>query len=173
MNVKIVKVGYLETNCYILEQNGDCLVIDPGDDVDLIEQQIGKSKLLAILITHHHEDHIGALDALVKKYTVPVYDASNTEEKNYQIGPFAFEVICTLGHSSDSITFYFSSYQMMFVGDFIFRRSIGRTDLLTGNMVMMQESIEKIKQYPDEIKCYSGHGEATTLGEEKRHNYFF
>lgn len=166
-------MGYLATNCYILEKNGSCLVVDPGDELYAIEKQIGKNKLLAILVTHHHEDHIGALKPLVQKYHVPVYDADNTLEQKYEIGPFSFEVLRTPGHSSDSITFYFKSYQFMFVGDFIFQNTIGRTDLETGNMETMKRSIAKIKHYPDYIKCYPGHGENTTLGEEKENNIYF
>ncbi len=173
MNVRILKVGYLETNCYILEKNNSCLIIDPGDNAYFIKQQLGKNELLAILITHHHEDHIGALDQLVQSYTVPVYDAYNTEEQSYQVGPFQFNVIATPGHSSDSITFYFPSYQMMFVGDFIFKNSIGRMDLPTGDENEMKQSIKKIKQYADEIRCYPGHGDVTTLSDEKRNNPFF
>lgn len=173
MNVRKIEVGYLHTNCYILEQKGNCLVIDPGDDLESIKAQIGKNKLLAVLVTHHHEDHVGALDALIKEYSVPVYDFWTTKEQKYEIGPFNFEVIHTPGHTSDSITFYFYLYQLMFVGDFIFQGTIGRTDLETGNPNTMKESIEKIKKYPEVVKCYSGHGENTSLKEEKENNYFF
>ncbi len=172
MKVRILKVGYLETNCYILEQNHFCLIIDPGDNANLIEQQLGKNELLAILITHHHADHIGALDQLVKSHTVPIYDAYNTKEQSYQVGPFQFNVIATPGHSSDSITFYFPSYQMMFVGDFIFKNSIGRMDLPTGDSSAMKQSIQKIMQYKANIRFYPGHGDVTTLGDEKRNNPF-
>ena len=61
----------------------------------------------------------------------------------------------------------------MFVGDFIFKDSIGRTDLVGGDFNKMKESIEKIKRYSDKINLYPGHGEATTLGDEKKYNYFF
>ena len=173
MNVRKIEVGYLSCNCYILEQNGTCLVIDPGDELYAIERQIGKNKLLAILVTHHHEDHVGALKTLIQKYNVPVYDAFHTKEQAYEIGPFSFEVISTPGHSSDSITFYFKSYRFMFVGDFIFQNTIGRTDLETGNMEVMKQSIRKINSYPDYVKCYPGHGENTTLGLEKENNIYF
>lgn len=166
-------MGYLATNCYILEKKGSCLVVDPGDELYAIERQIGKNKLVGILVTHCHEDHIGALDTLVQMYHVPVFDAYNTLEQKYEVGPFTFKVIRTPGHSKDSITFYFESYQFMFVGDFIFKNTIGRTDLETGNMEIMLQSIAKIKNYPDYIKCYPGHGEHTTLGYEKENNAYF
>lgn len=173
MNVRKIQVGYLKTNCYILEQDGVCLVIDPGDELDMIEQQIGKNKLLAVLVTHHHEDHVGSLSSLVEKYNVPIYDFHTTSEQKYEVGPFLFEVIHTPGHTSDSITFYFYLYQIMFVGDFVFKGTIGRTDLETGNAEIMKKSIAKIKEYPEIIKCYPGHGDSTTLKEEKEQNYFF
>ncbi len=173
MNVRKIQVGYLSCNCYILEQKGTCLVIDPGDELYSIEKQIGDNQLLAVLITHHHEDHVGALKPLLQKYNVPIYDFHTTKEQQYKVGPFDFEVIHTPGHTSDSITFYFYLYQLMFVGDFIFKGSIGRTDLETGNALTMNESIDKIKKYPEVIKCYPGHGENTSLKEEKENNYFF
>ena len=61
----------------------------------------------------------------------------------------------------------------MFVGDFIFKNSIGRTDLEGGNEEDMKKSIEKIRQYSDEITLYPGHGQKTDLGEEKKNNLFF
>ena len=58
----------------------------------------------------------------------------------------------------------------MFIGDFIFKDSIGRTDLPGGNMIEMEQSIEKIKNYNDDVILYPGHYEETTLGEEKQKN---
>lgn len=173
MQVRIIKVGNLQTNCYILVSNGKCLVVDPGDQFYSIDTQIGVNELMGILITHRHYDHIGALDELVSHYRVPVYEFNNTEEKRYEIGPFKFEIIRNPGHSSDSITFYFYEYNFMFSGDFIFKGSIGRTDLETGNDDDMRNSLVKIYDYSDRIKIYPGHGETTVLGIEKETNPFF
>lgn len=173
MQVRKIKVGYLQTNCYILIENGNCIVIDPGDQYYSIEDQIDNNKLVAILITHRHPDHIGALDKLRDAYNAPVYDISNLEERRYKIADFEFEVIYTKGHTDDSISFWFYNYNFMFSGDFLFYRSIGRTDLETGNMDEMKKSILKIKEYSDRIKIYPGHGDSTNLGEEKEFNPFF
>lgn len=173
MEVRKIKVGYLQTNCYILIQNGNCIVIDPGDQYYSIEDQMGDNNLVAILITHRHPDHIGALDKLRETYNAPVYDISNLEERRYIIADFEFQVIYTKGHTDDSISFYFYNYNFMFTGDFLFYHSIGRTDLETGNMDEMKRSILKIKEYSDRIKVYPGHGESTNLGEEKENNPFF
>ena len=61
----------------------------------------------------------------------------------------------------------------MFTGDFLFKQSIGRTDLEGSNELEMYESLEKIKKYSDDIKLYPGHGESTNLGYEKKYNIFF
>lgn len=173
MEVRKIKVGYLQENCYILVEQGKCLIVDPGDQFYSIEEQIGKNELIGILVTHRHPDHIGALEKLVKTYHVPVYDRSNLNEGKVEVGPFNFEVIYTPGHTNDSVSFLFYQYDFMFSGDFIFLNSIGRTDLPTGNEVEMKKSLEKISLYSDRIKIYPGHGEATNLGKEKSNNPFF
>lgn len=173
MQVRIIKVGNLQTNCYIISKNGYCMIVDPGDQFYSIQEQIGDNKLIGILVTHRHPDHIGALDKFVKEYCVPVYEKSNLEEKKYEISDFKFEVIYTPGHTSDSISFYFYEYNFMFSGDFIFKGTIGRTDLPTGSNEDMKNSINKIINYSDRIKVYPGHGEDTNLGVEKDTNPFF
>lgn len=173
MEVRKIKVGYLQTNCYILVESGKCLIIDPGDQFYSIEEQIKGNELIGILVTHRHPDHIGALEKFVKTYNVPVYDRSNLSEGKQEVGPFNFEVIYTPGHTSDSITFLFYQYNFMFVGDFIFLNSIGRTDMPTGDSNQMKQSIEKISEYSDRIRIYPGHGDSTSLGDEKLNNPFF
>ena len=173
MQIRIIKVGNLQTNCYILVKDGNCIVIDPGDQFYSIEHQIADNKLVAILVTHRHPDHIGALDKFIKEYGMPVYDKSNMEEKKYDISGFKFETIYTPGHTSDSISFFFYEYNFMFSGDFIFKGTIGRTDLPTGSNIEMKQSIEKIKEYSDRIRVYPGHGDMTNLGVEKDSNPFF
>lgn len=173
MKINSVVVGPLEENCYLLEQGEELLIVDPGDEANKIIDVIGKRKVHAILITHRHFDHVGALEDLVSKYHVPVYDRASLEEKQYQIGPFKFQVMFTPGHSSDSVTYYFEEEKVMMVGDFVFYRSIGRTDLETGSMKEMQKSIERLKQYPDDTTLYPGHGPRTLLGSEKRENLYF
>lgn len=172
MQVKKVVVGYLQTNCYIVEHENNSIVIDPGDDPYLIENLIGNSTLLGILITHSHSDHIGAKDAIAKKYNVPVYDFTNLEEKKYSLGNINFEVIKNPGHTKDSISFYFYEYNFMFVGDFIFKGTVGRMDLEGGNVEDMNNSLKKIVNYPKSIKIYPGHGESTTLEDEINTNYY-
>ena len=172
--MKIVQNGALHENCYLLEIDNKYLVIDPGSEFKKIKSNIkDDSEVLAVLITHRHFDHIGALNQFTETYRCPIYDKVSTDEDTYKVGPFAFNVIYTPGHSPDSITFYFFREGLMFDGDFVFEGNIGRCDLEGGDMKEMLKSIEKIKKYPDETTFYPGHGEFTKLGHEKLKNYYF
>lgn len=172
MKIDIVKVGYLQTNCYILTIDNKCIVIDPGDEFDKIKNSIGNKKVLKILLTHHHFDHVGALEELKQEYKVEVLDNKNLEEKEYEIDKFKFNVIFTKGHTTDSICFYFKKEKIMFVGDFLFKESIGRTDLPTGNSCDMKLSLKKIKKYDEDIIIYPGHGDKSSLGYEFKNNIY-
>ena len=172
MDINVVVTGYLDENCYILSKNGKCLIVDPGDDYNDIVKAVGDNKVLGVLITHSHFDHIGALRNFLVKRSIKIFKRSNLEEKEYEIEDFKFKCIYTPGHSKDSVTFYFEEDKVMFIGDFIFKDSIGRTDLPGGSDVEMQESIKKILEYPDDIKLYPGHNSNTTLGEEKKNNQY-
>ena len=174
MKIKIVQNGDLRENCYLLEKDNKYLVIDPGSEFEKIKSYINEDgEVLAVLITHKHFDHIGAVKDFVLTYKCQVYEKINLDEDTYKIGPFSFNVIYTPGHTPDSVTYYFFNEKTMFVGDFIFEGNIGRCDLECGDMSEMMKSIEKIKKYPDETTIYSGHGEFTKLGHEKCRNYYF
>lgn len=169
MIIKTIKVGYLQTNCYILIKDKDALIIDPGDEYEKIKKEIENLNVKAILITHHHFDHVGALEYF-KNIEIIDY---KSELKQYKINNFEFEMLETKGHTDDSVSFYFKKENIMFVGDFVFKESIGRTDLETGNNEKMKNSIERLKTYPIETKLYPGHGEETTLEYELKYNPFF
>ena len=95
-------------------------------------------------------------------------------EENVKSEVFDYEVIETPGHTSDSKSIYFKNEKIMFTGDFLFYRSIGRTDLDTGNDMDMIKSLENISKYPDDIVIYPGHGPKSTLGREKNNfKYYF
>lgn len=173
MNIDKIITGVLEENCYVLTKNNTCLVIDPGDDYQKIKEKIGDNKVLGVLLTHSHFDHIGALRNFLTRKSVKIFKKSSVGENEYSIGDFTFKCIYTPGHSSDSISFYFEEEKIMFVGDFIFKESVGRCDLPTGSTSDMKNSINIIKAYDDNIKVYSGHGEDTTLGDEKINNPYF
>ncbi len=167
MKITQIPVGYLKANCYILEKNGKILIVDPGDEYEKIKNNIQNKEIVKILITHHHQDHIGALNNFDKNLIL-----ENPKPKTYTFEPFTFEVIETKGHTKDSVTYYFKDENIMFTGDFLFKETIGRTDMPGGNMDEMQKSLNKIKKYPDNTKIYPGHGKLTNLKHEKETNYF-
>ena len=164
MEINSVVVGPLDTNCYILNNNGKVIIIDPGDEKDKIINEVN-GEVVGIIITHHHFDHVGAMEEIKKYYKADVYDYSNLKENN-KIDNFEFKMVRTPGHTDDSITIYFEKEKIMFVGDFIFYGSIGRTDL-GGNISDMKKSIESILLYDDDIKLYPGHFIPTKIGIER------
>ena len=165
MEINKVIVGDLETNCYILIKDNKCLVIDPGDEYNKIKEVIGSNEVVGVIITHHHFDHIGALDKFNKDL---ILDKNNLEEKDYNIDNFKLEAIYTPGHKEDCITIYFKEENIMFTGDFLFKDAIGRIDLPGGNHRDMFNSLNKIKEYDKNIKIYPGHGDSTYLKDELR-----
>lgn len=173
MNIECIKVGFLRCNCYLLEKGNCCLIVDPGDDYNDIVKLIGNRKLIGILVTHSHFDHIGCVDELVSNYNVSVYSFDNLSEGINTIGEFKFEVIYTLGHAMDCVCFYFRDDKVMFTGDFLFKGTIGRCDLEGSDYNLMVKSINKIKKYDDDIVIYPGHGDSSVLGYEKNNNFYF
>ena len=175
MNIKRIVTGYLEENCYIIkdDKNKECLIVDPGAEFEKIKKETGNYKVLKILLTHNHFDHVGALDELLKEYKIDVLKKDNLEEKEYNYNTFTFKVIFTPGHTNDSVTYYFEKEKTMFTGDFLFQGTIGRTDLPTGNIKEMLESLNKIKTYSNDIKIYPGHGNMSTLELEFQNNPYF
>lgn len=158
MDIKVLVVGTLQENCYVCSIGNNAFIVDPGDEADRIIDSCKGKNVVEIIVTHHHFDHIGALDELKKYFKL---------EENAKSGIFDYEVIETLGHTSDSRTIYFKNEKVMFTGDFLFYRSIGRTDLDTGSDLEMIKSLELINKYPDDIVIYPGHGPKSTLGREK------
>ena len=173
MTIDKIKVGYLRTNCYLIENDYESLIIDPGDEYDKIKELIKDKNLIGILLTHNHFDHMGCINNLISDYNIPLYDNNSLNEGLNNISTFNFEVIKTNGHTMDSLTFYFIEDKVMFTGDFLFYDTIGRCDLEESNIEEMKKSIDKIKKYDDDITIYPGHGKETNLGREKNCNIYF
>ena len=177
MKIDKIEVGYLKTNCYFIIDNNDCVIVDPGDDFDKIDNYIKNNNLnvVAIFVTHYHFDHIGALNSCVGKYNVNVYSYKTykSDDEEFNIKNFKFKIIDSRGHKDDLVTFYFKDEKVMFVGDFIFKDTIGRCDLEGSNFNDMLKNISKNKKYDDDITIYPGHGEKTNLGYEKKNNEYF
>lgn len=159
MQVKCIPVGNLMANCYIIKKENKVILIDPGDEPEKIEKHLDGLSIQGILLTHNHFDHIGSLSYFEEKYRL---------KHNEPIPNFEYEIIPTKGHSKDSLTFYFPKEKWMFTGDFLFQGTIGRMDLPGGNIKEMQESLQKISKYNDDIIIYPGHGPSSILGEEKK-----
>jgi glyoxylase-like metal-dependent hydrolase (beta-lactamase superfamily II) len=200
MKITRIITGRIEENCYLVWQADTLLIIDPGADAEIIAEQIKKTNAtpVAILLTHTHHDHIGAVDQLRDLYQIPVYvhplekdwlqdpvlNLSGGQNitarpaeyelalKEYTIGGITFNVRATPGHSIGSVSFVFDDFVVS--GDALFRGSIGRTDLYTGNLEQLLMSITtQLFTLPDELPVYPGHGDATTIEREKQTNPFF
>ena len=191
--------GYIvsaKSNALIIDPGGD-----PEKMISYITDE--NLRPSAILLTHAHFDHIGGVEAIRNHYHIDVYihelekdwltdpnlngsarymfgdviveraDKLITAGKN-RIGSFEFEVIHTPGHSPGSVGFIFEEEQFILSGDVLFQNGIGRTDLPGGDMKTLEDSIKnKLYQLPPDMVVYSGHGEKTTIGSEKKHNPFF
>ena len=164
MKVDTVVVGELDTNCYLLDIDNEVVIIDPGDDFIKIKERIGNRKVVGVLLTHFHFDHIGALEEVLSYYNLEINKVNSNK--------FKYEIIETPGHTNESKTYYFKNDNIMFVGDFIFKDGIGRTDL-GGNNRDMINSLKLISKYPDNTILYTGHGEKTTLKEEKNNFKYY
>ena len=164
MKIETLVVGMLQENCYIVTINDYSIIIDPGDETQRIIDACKDKNVKEILITHHHFDHIGALKELEEYFGIKENNCTNL---------FDYEIIKTPGHTSDSVTYYFLSENVMFTGDFNFFHTIGRCDLPTGNIKEMSNSLMLISKYPDNICIYPGHGPKTNLGIEKNNFKYY
>lgn len=203
MEVRVYGLGPLQTNCYLLSAAGQAVVIDPGGDPAAVLSALKREGLALrhILNTHFHFDHIAGNAALAAATGAPVL--ASPEDAfllKTEVGgggfmglpetpAFAYEplaagetsfvgltcrVLATPGHTPGSLSFYFSAEKMIFVGDLLFYRSVGRTDFPGGDFQVLQRSvIDTIFVLPDEVRIYSGHGQHTSVGSEKEHNPFF
>jgi glyoxylase-like metal-dependent hydrolase (beta-lactamase superfamily II) len=192
-----IAVGSFEVNTSIILVNDDLYIVDPGAEVERIIsriENIGKVPK-AVLLTHAHFDHIGAVEGLQLKYKdLPV--CVSVEEREVITHPFnqyppeypavnlfrnivepsqfldCAEVIPTPGHTPGGVCYYFKEDKILFSGDTLFRQSIGRTDLPGGDMSLLMKSLSTLMCLPEETLVVPGHGMETTVGFEKTHNPF-
>jgi glyoxylase-like metal-dependent hydrolase (beta-lactamase superfamily II) len=206
MILRTVVVTEFMTNCYIVadESTKEAVVIDPGGDGRKILQEIENMgvNVKAVVNTHAHVDHIGALkdikDALgaeimLHQAELPVLKTASRMARLFGVsideppepdrflaegdeiacGNITLKVIETPGHSPGGISLLTSDGKTCFVGDALFAGSIGRTDLPGGDYHTLIESIKtKLIPLGDDVKVLSGHGPATTMGVERRYNPF-
>jgi len=195
-------LGELATNCYIVgsETTREGMVIDPADEAEVIMETVRSLglKIKYIVLTHSHPDHFAAL-ADVKKATdadvlvhqadadilemppivffgatypqPPPADRQLEDGDTIELGELKFKVSHTPGHTPGGICLLVDN--ILFSGDTLFNQGIGRTDFPGGSMEKMMDSLhQKVLTLPDKTIVYSGHGPATTIGDEKRSNPF-
>jgi hydroxyacylglutathione hydrolase len=206
MEARWLTVGPVQENTWIARQEGNakCLLIDPGDEPDTISQALDELQATpeAILITHCHFDHVGAVAEMARRTQAPVYCPegevfilenindfvrfpgfgpfeSYTPEKTVKHGDklelagFAIDVIGAPGHSPDHVVYSIPAETAMFSGDVLFQGSIGRTDLPGADHQTLMDSIARLLDtLPDETGVLPGHMDPTTLGVERRTNPF-
>jgi hydroxyacylglutathione hydrolase len=203
MDVRMFTVGPLQENCYLVRREGSdrALLIDPGDEAKKLQgamEQLGVEPE-AILLTHTHFDHIGAVAPLARATGAPVYcpreelpvladpssffgamfgpvegwEAEHAIDggQRLQLAGFDVDVIATPGHSPGHVTFVIDG--ALFSGDVLFQGSIGRTDLPGADHETLMESIAGLlERFDDDTKVHPGHMGLTTLGRERATNPF-
>jgi hydroxyacylglutathione hydrolase len=206
VDVRTFTVGPVAENCFIARADGSdqALVIDPGDEEERI---LGAVEALgvtveAILVTHCHFDHIGAVAPVAAATGAPVwcpeiekpvladimsyvpwpgfgpyesYEADHTVAggERLELAGLEIDVLFTPGHSPGHVSYSIPAERTLFSGDVLFRGSVGRTDLPGGDWQTLLESIRTlIESHPPETTVHPGHMGVTTLGAERESNPF-
>jgi hydroxyacylglutathione hydrolase len=201
METRCVTVGPLQENCWIVRRDDRALVVDPGDEAGRLIREIEGLTVEAILLTHTHFDHVGAVAALARhtgapvscpKLEVPIlqdinsyvfpgygpfepYDPEKTVEGGERLSLIGLDidVLFTPGHSPGHVSYSIPDEQVLLDGDVLFRGSIGRFDLPGGNAQTLLDSIAMLLDaLPDETRVLPGHMGETTLGHERATNPF-
>ena len=184
-------LGAYQTNCYMIwaEESDKCVVIDPGYDADTVLDQAKKQgkTIEAILLTHGHFDHVGAVRDIAAETDCAVYICPDDlsmptqltagplyythtygEGDVLQLAGLSIRVIQTPGHTRGSVCLI--TGDTMFSGDTLFEGSCGRTDLPGGDWAVILQSLKRLKGMAGDYRVYPGHGAATTLSAEQMYN---
>ncbi len=203
LRIKSNVIGMIGTNCYIVydEETKKAVIIDPAENSSFILNQCRELGVMpvAVLLTHGHADHIGAVPDLVRALRIPVYagkmEAKLLEEPSLNLSTNfgqsvsvrqaefledgqelsllgrTWKVITTPGHTSGSVCYYLENEKVLFSGDTLFCESYGRTDFPTGSSRDLIQSVtERLLTLPEEVTVYPGHECQTTIGHEKKYN---
>ena len=181
-------LGLYQTNTYILSNDTQAVVIDPGYEADTILDALEGRELKAILLTHGHFDHVGAVKELAAETGCEVYIhpselnlppmitagqlyCTHTYAEGDTISPISgveLTVLHTPGHTPGSVCLIWKD--QMFSGDTLFEGSCGRVDLPGGDPRVMMESLRRLASLEADYHVHPGHGGSTTLAQEKRYN---
>ena len=207
IDVRMFTVGPVQENCFIVRRKDatNALIVDPGDEADKLLaalESLGIETVEAILISHTHFDHVGAVAPVAKATNAPVYVPELEKEVLANImdyvpwpgfGPFesyeadhtvaggetlelaglTLDVVFTPGHSPGHVTYAIADEDAVFSGDVLFQGSVGRVDLPGGDWPTLLGSIGKLTTtYGPETTVYPGHMGITTLGRERATNPF-
>ena len=191
LKMKTLPLGAYQTNCYLVwdENSPSCVVIDPGYEPDAVlleAKKLGK-EIAAILLTHGHFDHVGAVRDLAAETDCPVYihEADLSMPQQMTAGPLyytnlcgeggrlelaglSFKVLHTPGHTPGSVCYMCEN--VIFSGDTLFWGSCGRTDLPGGSWSTIRTSLLRLRDLPGDFDVYPGHGDATKLSFERKYN---
>jgi len=160
-------VPALEDNyIYLLSWEKTALVVDPGEGKKVLTiLEDADLQLSSILTTHHHADHTGGNEILVKKTDchvigpddnrVPKLEQSVDDGEELVFGPFTIEVIATPGHTKPHVSYFFRELNLFFGGDLIFGAGCGR--LLEGTHEELWSSLQKVLAFPEETEIFFGH----------------
>jgi glyoxylase-like metal-dependent hydrolase (beta-lactamase superfamily II) len=170
----------MNTYALICPETNQSVLIDPGDDPDTLQEMLGNSQPIAILLTHTHIDHIGALDEMRQRLNVPVVGNDGPHEPlgkdvgldqvlrdgdTFQVGQHTLRIYYAPGHIGDQICFAIENDNRIVVGDTIFEGGPGRTWSAEGFQTTLQTLRNVVLAWPDETVCYPGHGDAFRLGD--------
>jgi len=206
MDVHSLTVGPMAENCYVVRREGadSGLVVDPGEEPDRILRAVDELGIgvEAILVTHCHFDHVGAVAPVAEATGAPVYcpeievpvladimsfvpwpgfgpyegyDADETVGggERLELAGFEIDVLHTPGHSPGHVTYSIPAEGVLLSGDVLFQGSVGRVDLPGGDWATLLESLRTlIDGFPPETAVYPGHMGTTTLGAERATNPF-
>ena len=173
------QVGPWRMNTYALicPTTGESVLFDPGDDPDILAEMVAGSTPVAILLTHSHPDHVGALDEMRQRLNVPLMahqqgaahgiqcDRTLADGDTVQVGRHQLRVYYTPGHIDDQICFAIEGDARTIVGDTIFAGGPGKTWSAEGFQTTLTTLRDVVLCWPDETLCYPGHGPSFRLGD--------